>query len=531
MGDSIYVDPTQQSGRSNGTSPLTRKEREDIECQLQHEVQHLDVLLFLYGVKVYVHDGIDRWCNFVLRTVCIFVLYFKFITFLIITNHPEDIALSLCFTIRYAVFIFLHHWMSFYSKNFLSLIRDALTQRYRCERLAYVDRPGQTGITSDDVDRPLTRKLHYKSSSHYLPHIWICCILVALATAARWVSFDDTSGCKGGGSNSSLPHSSWYPFVITASSGTGDSHRSKNEVFVNSILSTILVNVVLVIYNFGWIVAGLFFYSFICSIVGQVADSFYIAGKNILHENDIVDGHQAPEMISSPTQTPNAKVDDGDDNDTSHVVTTRSIECQVDIREGRHSQDSLASPSAGETVVTSLTRLRAMREATLEVYQLCNHLLSVFPFAFVVLIVADLTWVIIVFDPSTPTVELREILPRLWLVFLITVTIIYVLRVRRRMVRSEDLLLKLLKSTSGDERVRVDIIRKRKDEGVNGTETIPDSLADVKTSFKEDIQENPLERPKCLYFVPLTIWLLLLTYIISIALGLLVRFLESSISL
>lgn len=75
-------------------------------------IRFLDVVLFVYGSKLFPTEGIQDCFNIGLRVACACILYLNLIVFIVITDHKEDIFLSLAFIFKYLVLIALHHYFT-----------------------------------------------------------------------------------------------------------------------------------------------------------------------------------------------------------------------------------------------------------------------------------------------------------------------------------------------------------------------------------------------------------------------------------
>lgn len=89
----------------------------DVEAKAARRVRFLDLVLFLFGLRLYSAEDILKWFNFGLRLACAAILYLNLIVFIVITDHKEDIFLSLCFIFKYMVLIALHHYFALKSRD------------------------------------------------------------------------------------------------------------------------------------------------------------------------------------------------------------------------------------------------------------------------------------------------------------------------------------------------------------------------------------------------------------------------------
>ncbi|KAI1289170.1 hypothetical protein HDE_08291 [Halotydeus destructor] len=317
-------------------------------------IKYLDIILFVFGVKLYIADSVQNFFNIGLRIACIAFFYLNLIVFIVITDHKEDVFLSLAVMFKYIVYIGLHHYVCLKMAEIKTIFDnyDKLVRSFDCYQHS-----------------------KWSKSENYLK-LWLLISFIALATSARIVSFQYKGTDK-------------------------IEQRNQKENIVNSVLTTILMNLMLTIYNSSWIFGSFLLYTYVYSLTRELTDNYFVLVRQLFPPSNL-------------------------DTEKSSTVPA-------------------------EKMCDALQELCEKRTAMQELKRHVNLYLGLLPFAWCVLMYFELSWLIVVFSFSSLISNLLELVHRISFCVYIIIITLYVESIKNFETSHTDNLLGKLKSEAHDD--------------------------------------------------------------------------------
>lgn len=202
-------------------------------------LESLDLILFLYGIKLHITSDVQRSCNLLTRFITDAFLYLSLVSFTIVSIASPGLLNPLILLFKYIILIVMHHSYSLQRESILNCI-----DRLSCTKVA--------SASEDGADEDAFGKKCVK--------IWLLLCTLSLLSTSRLVSFDGTS----------------------------------REALVNSIVATFLVNILLVLMNTGWPVVSHLLIMYIYNRVNDYDEQVYRNQEETLTSREITSDTLSP---------------------------------------------------------------------------------------------------------------------------------------------------------------------------------------------------------------------------------------------
>ena len=197
--------------------------------------QGLDLILFLYGIKLQLTSEVQKTCNILARFIVDAFLYLSLISFVIVSVASPGLLQPLVLLFKYILLIAMHHCYSLQRESILSVLQRVSSKK---EQEHQGDVKVEGGGEEEEED----------SFGGKCVKIWLFFSCLSLIVTSRIVSFDGTS----------------------------------REALVNSIVATVLVNILLVMINTGWPLISLLFVVYMYNKLSDADECVHRDGKEIL---------------------------------------------------------------------------------------------------------------------------------------------------------------------------------------------------------------------------------------------------------
>lgn len=188
--------------------------------------QGLDLILFLYGIKLNTTSDVEKTCNLLARIIVDTFLYLSLISFVIVSVASPGLLQPLVLLFKYILLIAMHHCYSLQRESILSILQRVSSNK---------EQEHQGDVKQDTFGSKCVK-------------VWLFFSTLSLIVTSRVVSFDGAS----------------------------------REALVNSIVATVLVNILLVLINTGWPLISLLLIVYIYNKVNDEDERIHYDGKEIL---------------------------------------------------------------------------------------------------------------------------------------------------------------------------------------------------------------------------------------------------------